>query len=302
MAGRIDMYLTENKKHVTDHGPFKYDREITLTVRRLDHMDPITGGNKWYKLKYNLEKFIKGDYSRLLTFGGAWSNHIAAVARAGKLAGISTTAIVRGESPSGGNITLTRAARDGMDLIFVSRSEYLKRNEPEFVKKLVYGNESYYVLPEGGSNMEGVKGCQEILNENDRSYNDIVIACGTGATAAGIISTLQPEQHLTGISVLRDGGSIGHTIHELLAKFYTGPVPGNWNIENEFHGGGYAKSNPELIAFIKHFETKTGIKTEPIYTGKLFYAIEKLIVSGKFKPGSRILAIHTGGLQYLLDE
>ena len=294
------MFSIGNKPFTPDSEPFFYDGEISLTVRRLDVADPVTGGNKWFKLRYNLERLQKEGFSKLLTFGGAWSNHIAAVARMGKLSGIETFGIIRGGESSLQNVTLTRARNDGMKIIFVSRESYKRKNEPAFVAEIVENPESFFIIPEGGSNLEGVRGCTEIFDKTDSQFTDIVVACGTGTTAAGLILSMHKHQKLTGFSVLRDNGSIEKNINQLMEQISPDIQPMNWKIQHDFHFGGYAKTNSELNQFISDFNRKTGIPSEPVYTAKMFFGLEKLIQHGYFEPGAKILAIHTGGLQYLL--
>ncbi len=294
------MFSVDNKPILSDSGPFDYGNEISLTIRRLDLTDPVTGGNKWFKLWYNLKRFKEGKYTQIVTFGGAFSNHIAAVAKAGKHSGIQTTGIIRGEPESGQNITLSRAKADGMNLIYVSRGDYRKKDSAPFLKNLLPDYNNCFILPEGGSNSEGVIGCARILDEKDELYTHIAVACGTGATAAGLILSLKKHQQLIGFSVLRDGGFLEQTISDHLNNLRNENQSGVWHIEHDFHFGGYAKSTPELNRFVKEFSHKTGVPIEPVYTGKLFFGLEQLIKSEQIPPGSKILAIHTGGLQYLL--
>lgn len=294
------MFWTDSKPDITDTGPFNYDNGIRLTVRRLDLMDPVWGGNKWFKLKYNLDRFKRDGYEELITFGGAFSNHIAAVARTGKELRFKTTGIIRGEPESKSNTTLSRAEHDGMKLVFVSREAYRQKENPSFLQTLLPEKSNYMILPEGGGNEEGVLGCSEIVNPEDFQFSHVVVACGTGTTAAGIIKSLNSHQQLIGISVLHDGQSIETTIHNYLLHFRPGKIPSNWRIMHEFHSGGYARTTPELRAFCENFTFRTAIPVEPVYTGKVFYGIEKMIADGNFPLGANILAIHTGGLQYLL--
>ncbi len=294
------MFWTDFKPDITDTGPFNYDNGIRLTVRRLDLMDPVWGGNKWFKLKYNLERFQRQGYEEIITFGGAFSNHIAAVARVGKKLGFRTTGIIRGEPESKSNTTLSRAEHDGMQLVFVSREAYRQKDNPSFLPTLLPGKSNYMILPEGGGNEEGVLGCSEIVNLKDFHFSHVVVACGTGTTAAGIISSLNSNQQLIGVSVLRDGKSIEETINNFLIQSRPGKISSNWQIMHEFHSGGYARTTPELLAFCENFTSRTAVPIESVYTGKMFYGIEKMISAVNFPSGANILAIHTGGLQYLL--
>lgn len=294
-----NMFLAENKPIITDSGPFYYSHEITLTVRRLDLMDPVSGGNKWFKLRYNLKKFFEGNYSGILTYGGAFSNHIAAVAKAGNDLKISTIGIIRGEDSSLANKTLIQARNNGMQLIFISRSEYRNKYDKSFLEKIIPDYQNYFILEEGGANAEGVKGCAEILDPADNTYNHIAVACGTGTTAAGMLLAMKSGQKLIGFSILRDNGFIEKEITNWLTSLKSHNSLPLWEINHDYDFGGYAKTNDELTLFCKNFYLKTQIEIEPLYTGKMFYGLEQLIATGHFKPGSNILAIHSGGMQYI---
>ncbi len=294
------MFLPDNKPLIINSGPFTYEPQITLTIRRLDLIHPVSGGNKWFKLQYNLKKFFKGNYSQMVTFGGAFSNHIAAVAQAGYDFGFATIGIIRGEKSEPLNKTLSQAVNNGMKLIFVSRSDYRKKSEELFLKNIVSHFDTSFILEEGGSNSEGVKGCAEIVFKDDEKFTHIAVACGTGTTAAGILTAMHSNQNLIGFSVLRDQGKLETSISEQLLDSGVKNNFANWHIEHNFHFGGYAKTTEELNNFCNDFYSRKGILIEPVYTGKLFYGLEKMIAEGKFPEGSKILAIHTGGLQYIL--
>jgi len=274
-------------------------RSVKVFVKRLDKIHSLAGGNKHYKLRYNLLRVQESGLKKIVTFGGAYSNHIAALAFAGNKYGLETIGVIRGEKITPLNYTLQQAAKNGMQLLFVNRSDYRKYTQ-EGVP--VFENDpSIYIIPEGGSNYEGVKGCIEIIDATDHRFSDIVIACGTGATAAGIIIASRDDQRIFGFSILNDRGFLEKNIRAWLEKFEN-DSKFNWEIIHDFHFGGYAKKNPELVNFIAQFNKHTGITIEPVYTGKLFYGLLKKINEGFFKPGSKILAIHTGGLQYLNSE
>ncbi|HEX5002828.1 MAG TPA: pyridoxal-phosphate dependent enzyme [Bacteroidia bacterium] len=263
-----------------------------LFVLRLDREDPVTGGNKSYKLKYNLEAARKSGTNNLLTFGGAWSNHIAATARLGKQSGFKTIGIIRGEDT--GNTTLLRAKRDGMELHFVSRSQYKLRNNPDYLSELSEQFNVPMIIPEGGSNDLGIKGCTEILGAGAEIFDIVTVACGTGATISGLIQSAPPESRLIGFSALHDRGSI--------ARFVTGHVTvrnARWEINSDYAFGGFARTSPALEHFIRDFREITKIRIEPVYTGKLFFGICDLVRLKAIPEGSVILAVHTGGLQYL---
>lgn len=281
---------------IVDQGPFEIPGTgVQLTVRRIDLIDEITGGNKWYKLKYNILEAKKLNKNHLITFGGAFSNHIAATAAASAKTGLNSTGIIRGEPASIINVTLSRAAAEGMKFCFVSRELYRKRNDPDFLESILKTDGKEFIIPEGGSNYLGMTGCTEILEMKHNHFNVIAVAAGTGTTAAGLLQAIGTDQTLLVINVLRDQNSIMHVINGL-----TPPEKwSNLNVCNDYHFGGYAKSNSVLDAFCKSFYLQTDIPIEPIYTGKLFFGIYDLAGKGIFPKGTKILAIHTGGLQYL---
>jgi len=263
-----------------------------LFVLRLDKEDPVTGGNKSYKLKYNLEVARISGIKNLLTFGGAWSNHIAATARLGKQSGFGTIGIIRGEPIS--NRTIDRALLDGMELHFVSRTEYKLRNEPEYLTELSNRFNFPMIIPEGGSNDLGIKGCSEILGAGADNFDLVAVSCGTGSTISGIMQTAPPNCRILGFSALRDRGSTA----QFVAK-HTNDKATQWEIISDYSFGGFARSAPELDQFIKNFREVTSIRIEPVYTGKLFFGICDMVRRNALPEGSKILAIHTGGLQYL---
>ena len=263
------------------------DSAVRLTAKLLCYQDPIAGGNKYYKLKYNLLRAKELGLNHVVTVGGAFSNHLAATARACHALGIRSTGIVRGEQVS--NNTLNRAVADGMELVFVSRERYRTRYETGFAESVLGIPADWWFIPEGGSNNEGVQGCREILEAPDECYDWIVICCATGSTAIGVSQTLKPHQSLSGICVLRNA-------EEITGLFHDNPKV---EIHPDFHFGGYAKTTLELDTFCKDFTNSYGIDIEPVYTGKMFFGLHQLISEGRFEIGARILAIHTGGLQYL---
>ncbi len=295
---KANMFLPDYKPLITNSDPFNYEREITLTVRRLDLIHPVSGGNKWFKLQYNLEKFFKGNYSQMVTFGGAFSNHIAAVAQAGYDFGFATIGVIRGEKSEPLNKTLSQAVNNGMKLIFISRSDYRKKSDEFFLKNILSDHDTSFILEEGGSNSEGVKGCAEILFKDDEKFTHVAVACGTGTTAAGILTAMHSNQYMIAFSVLKDMGTSEISIREHLSNSGISNLT-DWHIDHNFHFGGYGKTTNELNNFCNDFYFRTGIMIEPVYTGKLFYGLEKMIAEGKFPAGSKILAIHTGGMQYI---
>ncbi len=295
----FDKQLSGYESVVIDQGPFYPDPSsgVEVWVRRLDLLDPVWGGNKYFKLKGHIEKARNLGYNKLISFGGAYSNHIAALARIGKILGFETTGIIRGEPEYITNITLSRAKADGMDLRFVSRTAYKNRNQAEFINSLQFNSDQWYLIPEGGSGPEGALGCRDIMRSGDQKFDVIAVCFGTGATAAGIASMLHPGQTILGFSVLNDEG-------ELDKHMYTwAPIENNGipvrKITRDYTFGGFAKSTPELTRFIQSLLDETGIAVEPVYTAKMFFGIYDMIRKRQFPVGCRILAIHTGGLQYL---
>ena len=243
-------------------------------------------------MKYNLIQAIEEGHHKLLTFGGAFSNHIAATAYAGHNFGLKTIGIIRGEELEKSwtqNPTLRLAAKYGMQFIFVDRATYRNRNTTAFIKSLEARFSPFYLIPEGGSNAMAIKGCEEILNQGDHDF-DIIAACvGTGGTLAGIINASKEKQEILGFSVLK-----GDFLNADVRKFANKT---NWRLINTYHFGGYAKVSLALIDFINQFKAATGIPLDPVYTGKLLFGILDMVKNGKIKNHSKILAIHTGGLQ-----
>ncbi len=267
----------------------------SLAVLRLDLPDPVVGGNKRYKLKYNLQDFRSSGSKSILTFGGAYSNHLAATAAACEQESISCIGIVRGdELNASSNRVLEFAASRGMQLDFVSRETYLKRNEQAFHEQLQvqYGN--VFILPEGGSNARAVKGCTEILNSECSGYDDIICPVGTGATLAGIILSAQPHQKVTGIAILEGEDYV----RGLVASFVNEHSPAvQWEIDSGHTLGGYAKSDDQLKIFNEEMFTQCQLPLDHIYSGKTLFAIHKMAVNGVFL-NRKVLFIHTGGYAF----
>jgi 1-aminocyclopropane-1-carboxylate deaminase len=278
-------------------------RGVTLHVKRLDLLHPHVQGNKWYKLKYNIDRALASEHKTLLTFGGAWSNHIYATAAAGKLAGLHTIGIIRGEEPSDYSNTLRFAKEQGMELKFVSRLDYEERATEEFKAWLHDEYGSFHLVPEGGSNYYGVNGCMEILTDTDLlTYSHVACACGTGATLAGMLLGSKGQSKFIGFSALKGGDFlrdevIKHIEYFLMDRELAEEYRSQFTIETAYHFGGYGKWNDELIAFIKEMEQKHHLPLDQVYTGKALYGLLKKIEDGEFDPESNVLFIHTGGLQ-----
>ncbi|WP_445734927.1 1-aminocyclopropane-1-carboxylate deaminase/D-cysteine desulfhydrase [Mariniflexile sp.] len=265
---------------------------IELFVKREDKIHPFISGNKYRKLKYNLLEANKLGFKTVLTFGGAYSNHIAAVASAGQISGFKTIGIIRGnelKDSTNHNPTLSFAQQCGMQLKFVSREDYRDKTSTEFIEKLQAEFGDFYLIPEGGTNNLAIKGCEEILNADDKNFEYICCAVGTGGTISGLINCSKPSQQVLGFPALKGG-----FLQEDITKFAT---KNNWKLIADYHFGGYAKINTELVAFINQFKKDNNIPLDPIYTGKMMFGIFDLIEKGYFLKGTKILAIHTGGLQ-----
>ena len=272
--------------------PILEEKSIVLTIKREDLLHPLISGNKYRKLKYNLLHAKEKGYKTLLTFGGAFSNHILAVAAAGKENGFETIGVIRGEELSEKwkqNPTLQLANQLGMRFKFVSREAYRTKDTIDFTKNLEKDFGVFYTIPEGGTNELAIKGCEEILTEQDRTF-DIVCTCvGTGGTIAGLINTAKQNQQVLGFSALK-GDFLNTEIENLTKKQ-------GWKLITDYHFGGYGKVNEKLITFINDFKTETGIPLDPIYTGKMLFGLLDMIKNDSFAKGTKILAIHTGGLQ-----
>jgi len=281
--------------------------KVQLLVKRDDLIHPQFGGNKWRKLKYNLQHAKDNNFDTLLTFGGAWSNHIYATAAAGKHFGFKTIGLIRGEKHQPLNATLSFAEESGMQLHYIDRQQYRQKNEASFQNKLKEKFGDVYILPEGGSNSLAIKGCKEIVEEinqqTKKPFDVICCASGTGATLAGIVSALTTEnsslkQSAIGFSALKNGEFLASEVKNLLANNATElPAYDNWRIETDFHFGGYAKINDELIQFMKDFQQQYHITLDAVYTAKMFYGLFELIKSNAFRENTTIIAIHSGGLQ-----
>ena len=277
--------------------PILEEKKVELFIKREDLIHPFVSGNKFRKLKYNLQEAKKLKKKALFTYGGAFSNHIVATAVAGKIAGFKTFGIIRGdelgkklEETLEENATLREAHNNGMKFQFVSREQYRQKSSFGFVEKMKNKWGDFYVIPEGGTNCLAVDGCEEILNKEDSEFNYICSAVGTGGTISGLINASKKNQKVIGFPALK-----GNFLSEEIKK-YVGRKK-NWSLQKAYHFGGYAKYDDKLITFINDFTAETGILLDPVYTGKMVFGILDLIEKGEFSEGSKILAIHTGGIQ-----
>ncbi|MFH8561053.1 1-aminocyclopropane-1-carboxylate deaminase/D-cysteine desulfhydrase [Streptomyces sp. NPDC017988] len=273
---------------------------VRLLLKRDDLIHPDLPGNKYRKLVLNLRAAADAGHHTLLTFGGAYSNHLRATAAAGRLLGLATVGVVRGDELAGRplNPSLARCAADGMRLHFVDRSTYREKAEPGTLAAIrrATGTEDAYVIPEGGSNALAVQGCTA-LGEELREHTDVAaVACGTGGTLAGLAAGLGPDRQALGIPVLK-GGFLGDDIRALQQETFGGPTA-NWRLDERFHCGGYARTPAGLLAFAEDFEHRhgeeTGLSVEHLYVAKLLYALTALSEEGAFRPGTRLTAVITG--------
>lgn len=269
-----------------------FPNNISLTIKREDLIHPFVSGNKFRKLKYNLLQAKAENKTALLTFGGAFSNHIAAVAYAGKEQGFKTIGIIRGDElfdKIEENPTLKFAQENGMQFEFISREDYRLKSEISLIEKLKDKYGDFYLVPEGGTNELAVKGCEEILTEEDAVFNYVCCAVGTGGTISGLINSAFPNQKILGFPALK-GDFLTDEIRIFAKK-------DNWNLISDYHFGGYGKVNLELIEFINAFFEENKVPLDPIYTGKMVFGVIDLIGKNYFEPHSKIVLIHTGGLQ-----
>ncbi|CCH52040.1 Pyridoxal-5'-phosphate-dependent protein beta subunit [Fibrisoma limi BUZ 3] len=284
--------------------PFPEPLPIHLYLKRDDLLHPLVSGNKWRKLKYNLLEARRLKADTLVTFGGAFSNHLYATAAAGQVFGFRTVGIIRGEEYTHRDApTLAFCRQAGMQVYAVSRTMYREITIPErasdasdFVTGLTRLSAGVYVLPEGGTNGLAVQGTAELLPELNgqlgRMPDFVCCPVGTGGTVAGLVSTAPPATTVVGFSALKGGGFLNGEVDRLL-----GYSPENLRIQTEYPFGGYAKTTPDLLAFIRLFEQKTGVRIEQVYTGKMLFGLYDLARKGFFPTGSSVVAVHTGGLQ-----
>ncbi|WP_456462908.1 1-aminocyclopropane-1-carboxylate deaminase/D-cysteine desulfhydrase [Lutibacter sp.] len=292
------MFLASKNSRIQEvHFSEIKDKGITLFIKREDELHPFISGNKYRKLKYNLQEAFNQNKHTLLTFGGAYSNHIAATAAAGFEHNFKTIGIIRGDELANNsqevienNPTLKFASEHNMQFEFVTRSAYRNKNTSEFIAKLKEKFGDFYLVPEGGTNHLAVRGCEEILTSSDEQFDIICSAVGTGGTISGIINSLKNHQKVIGFPALK-----GDFLQDEIKKYVLNN--NNWSLNTTYHFGGYAKISEELITFINKFKRETSIPLDPVYTGKMLFGIVDLIKNDFFKKGTKIVAVHTGGLQ-----
>lgn len=276
------------------HHPLLHRYGVELWCKRDDLIHPTISGNKWRKLKYHLLHAKAQGKQHLLSFGGAYSNHIHALAAAGCQAGLRTTGIIRGESHAVSNSTLQDARRWGMDLVFVDRQSYRQRQDPEWLAQ--FAASDTLIVPEGGSSPLAIPGVAELVGEVPFSPDLWVLPCASGGTLAGLIAGKRQPEQILAIAVLKGGGFIADEVCRLHPAATS--IPG-WRIALDHHDGGYAKFSPDLWLWVQDFSAQTGLPLEPIYSGKAMWGLFRELAAGRIAPGSKIIFIHTGGMQGL---
>jgi 1-aminocyclopropane-1-carboxylate deaminase len=264
-----------------------YKKKIEVDVLRLDKINALVSGNKWFKLRYYIEDAKAQQKKGILTFGGAWSNHIIATAAICKMNGLKSIGIIRGEEPMHPSFTLLTAKEMGMQLVFISRTAYQNKEIPATLQP-----DEYYIVREGGYGEMGAKGASTILDYCSKSYSHYCCAAGTGTMMAGIINTIAPDQQAVGISVMKNNTELEGMIQTLVKD-----AGKTWQLIKDYHFGGYAKYQTSLVQFMNEFYGQTHIPSDFVYTGKLFYAVSDLIRKNYFPGDSKLLLIHSGGLQ-----
>lgn len=264
-----------------------YQREIAVDILRLDKISPFVSGNKWFKLRYYLDEAKAKQKKGILTFGGAWSNHILATAAICKMNGLKSIGIIRGEEPKHLSFTLVKAKEMGMQLYFISRTAYQNKEIPTIPQ-----SNEYYIVNEGGYGEAGAKGASTILDYCTKSYSHYCCAVGTGTMMAGLINAIAPDQQVIGISTMKSNIALPEMIQTLVKDDAR-----NWQLIHDYHFGGYAKYQTLLIQFMNEFYAQTTIPSDFVYTAKLFFAISDLMGKNYFPLHSKLLLIHSGGLQ-----
>jgi 1-aminocyclopropane-1-carboxylate deaminase len=279
--------------------PLLREKGISLFMKRDDLTHPDVQGNKWRKLKYNLEYAKANNYASILTFGGPMSNHIYSTAAAGKMFGLKTIGVIRGYAHLPLTPTLAFAKAQGMELLFLSKGEYENRFSESTLEELKQTYGEFYAIPDGGSNALAVEGVAEMMQEIDIDYDVCCVAMGTGGTTAGCVAGSKGRK-VIGFSSLKGEGNLSIEVERLVHEYSTlenaAPVY-NWTINNDYHFGGYGKVTDELSAYVQQFETEQNILLDPVYTSKMMFGIFDMIENNFFARGSNIIAIHTGGLQ-----
>jgi 1-aminocyclopropane-1-carboxylate deaminase len=273
-------------------------KNLSVYLRRDDLASDHYPGNKFYKLFYNLQDVLATNHRTVLSFGGAYSNHIHALATMGQEYALSTIGVIRGHRPKVLSPTLRDAEACGMRLLFLDRQYYQEKDLTPLLPIIQKDYGDFYCLPEGGENMAGVRGCQAIGEAIAAHFTGDYTVCsavGTGTTLAGIIAGLPQDTLCLGVSVLKGEDRLSASISTWLEVL--GCEHENWQIINGFHHGGYAKTTPELLAFMAQLEADNDLLLEPVYSAKMLWAIEQLAMQGFWSEGAKIIAVHGGGIQ-----
>jgi 1-aminocyclopropane-1-carboxylate deaminase/D-cysteine desulfhydrase-like pyridoxal-dependent ACC family enzyme len=289
---KIQARMYKNIVTQTLRNPLLKTKGLEADVLRLDLLHPVISGNKWFKLKYHISSAIAQNKKGMVSFGGAYSNHLVAMAHACRENNLRSTGIIRGEEQSALNDSLEQMKNAGMELVFVSRESYRKKDE--LIDDYLSTHSDFYYVPEGGQSQEGIRGAEEILSLNKKEYTHIICSVGTGTTLAGLINASTNNQHVIGTSSLKISGN---SENALLRFIRDNTSKNNYTVLFDYHFGGYAKKTDELISFMNNFYREEKIPTDFIYTAKMFYAVYELVKKNYFPNGSRLLLIHSGGLQ-----
>jgi 1-aminocyclopropane-1-carboxylate deaminase len=283
--------IDESKIVIQELSPAWVGEDISIDMLRLDLIHPVVSGNKWYKLRKYLDHVIALKYKAILTFGGAYSNHLSATAGAAKLYGFSSIGIVRGD----GQITetLQQCREMGMDLYFISREDYKKKDDPDFLQQLSEQFDHPYIIPEGGASDLGRIGAQRIEWEMYHGHTHICVSVGTGTTFIGLRNALAPEIQLLGFAPMKQGAYLEEEIKPHLKE----GRDTNWELFDQWHFGGFGKSNDELIGFMNDFYRINNIPLDVVYTSKMMFGVKQMAAAGYFPEGAKVLCVHTGGLQ-----
>jgi len=281
---------------------FLNEKGIQITIKRDDLIHDEVSGNKWRKLKWNIDNAIQSERATILTFGGAHSNHIAASAAAAKLHGLKSIGIIRGEEVDLENPTLKKAAENGMEIYRVSRSEFREIEDRDYIESLRHRFGPFYLIPQGGQNHYGVQGCSEIMSELTREYDRIFVACGTATTLSGMAIANKIGADIYGVSALKGGDFLFETVKSYVRKTFNDAeteedILSKIHLITDTHFGGYAKIKPELIRFMRNFAAETGVKLDPVYTGKTAFAMYDLAKKIDLSKTENWLLIHSGGMQ-----
>ncbi len=288
----LDLHQKVNAPLQQLNDPLFEEKGIDVFIKREDLIHPNISGNKWRKLKYNLIEAKEKGFKKILTFGGAYSNHIHALATAGNLLDFQMIGCIRGEEHLPLNATLSFAQKNGMQFHYMSRSAYREKTSPVIIEELKNQFGDVFLIPEGGTNESAVKGCAEVVDEIGFVPDYLFCAIGTGGTLSGLITGMNGNGRILGVSALKGGDFLTKDISLLTDTSFS-----NWQVLTDYHFGGYAKTTTELFSFIRKFKEQHDILLDPIYTSKMAIAFYDLLGKNTFKRGSKVVLIHTGGLQ-----